>query len=224
MLKVLGLAALMAVVPMTAEASMFVWKDKTLGIGFSFPDTWTIQTQDVPGTVIRVAAPIGDDAATCRIRSAQDGRVQIYPKDLMGTAMRGKLDHAFWDHEVAQYSNGAVADYATTQKPGAIDVSAVHVSYTEESGNGPRQMSGSMIATIYGGTRYVISCAAKQEEYEKYVETFASIMESVELDAKYHPFATGYYRNFLGDPPLLLLPSKPGTVVPKNKYWIKSGF
>jgi len=72
-------------------------------------------------------------------------------------------------------------------------------------------MYGDMAGTIYGDTRYVVGCTAKASEYPKYAELFTSIMGSVQLDAKYAPFATGYYRDFLSDEKVIIPDARPGT-------------
>jgi hypothetical protein len=89
--------------------------------------------------------------------------------------------------------------------------------------HGRMNMHGVMIGSIYGDTRYVVSCSSRANVYEKYAPVFASIMGSVDLKSKYHPFATGYYRDFLADPVLTLPRAKPGTIFPKNAFMLRSG-
>ena len=56
------------------------------------------------------------------------------------------------------------------------------------------------------------TCSAKEELYSKrYADLFMSIIDSTELESRYHPFATGYYRNFLMDEHIHMPRSKPGT-------------
>lgn len=214
MKKHIGLMALaLTLAAGTAQAGTFVWKDKTDGFTFSFPDSWTVQTPDVPSTVVRIAGPIGEDRATCRVRATPDGRLKIYPKRLMTKAVEETLNLDFWGNETAQYEGAGITGYyAPASMGGQGDATAVRVSFIDDGAGGRANMHGAMIGSIYGDTRYVVSCSSKLEEYQKYAPVFTSIMGSVALDARYHPFETGYYRNFLADPQLMLPRTKPGTV------------
>jgi hypothetical protein len=208
-----------------AAASTFVWTDKVDGFAFSFPDSWTIQTEDVPTTKIRIAGPVGEDFATCRVKAEKDGRLKIYPKPLMAEAVLETLDRNFWEHEVGQYENAIVADYYAPAGLGGLgDATAAKASFVQESGAGKMDMYGSMIGSIYGDTRYTVSCSSRLEEYKKYAPVFGSIMGSVELAPKYHPFAVGNYRNFLVDPKVIFPRTKPGTVHPKSDFAFPSWF
>lgn len=224
MWKIFSFLLAMTVSAATAEASVFVWKDEANGFTVSFPDTWTVQTADTPTTRIRIASPVGEDFATCRVKAEKDGRLKIYPQDLMATAVRETLTRSFWENEVSQYENAAVTEYAVSKLPGAqVDATAIKASFMQDHGNGPVPMQGSMIGSIYGDTRYVASCSARQDQYQKYAADFATIMGAVELDSRYQPFATGYYRDFLADKKFTLPRFKPGTIQPKKDYLIPSG-
>ncbi len=204
----------------TAEASTYVWKDNVNGFTFSFPDSWRIQTEDVPTTRLRIAGPIGEDFATCRVKAEKDGRLQIYPKHLMTEAVDETLDRSFWEHEVAEHENATITDYrAPASLGGKGDATAIKASFVQANGSGKMNMYGEMIGSIYADTRYVVSCSSRMEVFEQYAPVFATIMGSVDLATKYHPFATGYYRDFLADPQLTLPRTKPGTIYRKNSFF-----
>ncbi len=204
-----------------AQASTFVWKDSVHGFTFSFPDSWTVQTEDVPTTRIRIAGPIGEDFAICRVKTEKDGRLKIYPKRLMTEAVVETLDRKFWESEVAGNENAVVTDYhAPASLGGHGDATAIKTAFVA----GKVNMHGAMIGSIYADTRYIVSCSSKAGQFAKYAPVFASIMGSVELAQKYHPFATGFYRDFLADPKLKLVRTKPGTVWRKDEYILNSGF
>lgn len=207
-----------------AEASTFVWKDEANDFTFSFPDSWTIQTDDAPSTRIRIAGPINEDLATCRVKAEKDGRLKIYPKRLMTTAVDETLTREFWEREVEAYENAVVTEYrAPSSMGGKGDATAIKTSFVQNIGPGRMNMYGSMIGSIYGDTRYIVSCASRAGAYQKYAPVFASIMGSVNLESKYNPFATGYYRNFLADPVLMLPRSKPGTIHEKETFVLRPG-
>jgi hypothetical protein len=208
-----------------ASASTYVWTDKVDGFTFSFPDSWTIQTEDVPSTKIRIAGPIGEDFATCRVKAEKDGRLKIYPKPLMAEGVMETLDRDFWEHEIGEHENAVLTEYyAPAGLGGKGDATAAKASFVQDNGTGKMNMYTAMIASIYGDTRYVVSCSSKLEEYKKYAPLFGSIMGSVELDSRYHPFAVGNYRNFLTDPKVMFPRTKPGTIYPKNQFVFPSIF
>lgn len=213
-LSAVVMSALIGVLAGRAEASTFVWKDVANDYTISFPDTWRIQTEDEPSTRLRVAAPVAEDMATCRMQVEPDGRLKIYPKRLVDEAVTETFDRSFWEREIAHFENAEMTGfYAPASISGKGDATATAFSFNQDVGGGSKvAMYGIMLGGIYGDNRYVLSCSAKRDAYEKWVDLFASVMDSVEFEDKYHPFATGYYRAFLNDPKLVLPRSKPGTV------------
>ena len=221
---IFGLGALMIVGFSGAGlASTYVWKDNVNGYTFSFPDSWTMQTEDTPTMRIRIAGPISEDFATCYIKAEKDGRLKIYPKYLMTEAVNVTLDRAFWEQELAGHEKFVITDYFVPASLGSNgDATAIRTSFVQENGKNKMDMYGEMIGSIYGDTRYIVSCTSKAAEFKKYAPVFASIMGSVEFGSKYHPFAVGYYRDFLADPKLKLPRSKPGTIAPKSEFSLSS--
>jgi hypothetical protein len=207
--------------PMAANATSdsFVWKDPVNGFTFSFPDSWGVQTVDAPTTRIRIAGPLNEDFATCRIKAEKDGRLKIYPKHLMEEAVYETLGRKFWENEIADHDNANITDIrGPAGLGGKGDATAIRETFVQNTGNGNVNMYGEQIASIYGDTRYVVSCSSKLEMFKRYAPVFATIMGSIDLDTKYHPFATGYYRDFLADPKLMLPRSKPGTITPRGQF------
>lgn len=210
-----------AVASTAARADTFVWQDPSHGYTMSFPDSWTMQTQDQSNTELRIAGPIGEDLATCRMQVTQDGRLKIYPKRLMTQAVYETMGRDYWDREVGQFLNPNItAFYAPASMGDKGDATAIHVSFRQMTGEDTSaHMHGIMIGSIYGDKRYVASCSSRAEMYDRYADLFMSILDSVKLDSRYHPFATGYYRNFLIDPKFVLPRSKPGTVSERGDYF-----
>ena len=208
-----------------AFADTIVWKDPVFGFIMSYPDTWTTQTDDTPNTRLRVAGPLGEDLATCRMKAMNDGRVKIYPKHAVDEAVAHDLDLDFWKGEAAQYDHAVVSDfYAPASLGDKGDATAVHVTYTINDGKKNVAMMGTMIGSIYGDKRFIASCASKADVYDRWAPVFMSILDSVELDSRYHPFTTGYYRNFMMDPILVLPRTKPGTTDPTKGEFAPSFF
>lgn len=194
-----------------AHADTIVWKDPVHAFTMSYPDSWTIQTDDTANTRLRVAGPLAGDLPTCRMKVVADGRAKIYPKGIVDEAVFETLNADFWQTEAAQYESSQVtAFFAPASMGGKGDATAVRVTFVQDDGQEKVPMHGVMIGSIYGDKRFVASCSSKAEVYDRWAPVFASILGSVELDSRYHPFASGYYRNFLRDPKLVLPRSKPG--------------
>lgn len=215
--KILALAVLGLMAAATpAAADTFVWQDPKNDFTMSFPDSWRMQTEDTPTTRLRIAGPLGEDSATCRMQVDEDGRAKIYPKRLTDEAVVEKLDQNFWEGHIGQYKKAQLAAlYAPASLGGKGDATAIKFTFVDEN-NMP--MYGMMVGSIYGGKQFIASCSSKSEVYGRWADVFASIIDSVELKTKYHPFAIGYYRDFLADPKLVLPRVKPGTLN-KNSYW-----
>lgn len=196
-----------------AHADTFVWQDPAWGFTMSFPDSWTVQTQDNDNTRLRIAGPIGEDFATCKMAVQKDGRIQIYPKSLTDKAVVEKLGLEYWKTQIGEHQSPQIVKYYAPAGLGSQgDATAVHVSFVRPDGAGHDvPMFGVMVASLYGDDLYVASCSSKYEMYERYATLFGSIIDSVEFKSKYHPFYTGYYRNFLMDPQFALPRVKPGT-------------
>lgn len=211
MKRFLGTLMAVAVIGvMPARADTFVYNDPSFGFGISFPDSWTLQTKDVPTTRIRIAAPVGEDLATCRVKATADGRLNIYPKRHMDEAVVMTLDQTFWDGQVNQYDAARIIEYRAPAALGQGDATAIRAAYTLNGFS----MSSIMLGTIYDGTRYVMECAARAEIFNTYAPLFGSVIDSFQLDQRYHPFKHGYYRDFLSDPDFEAPKHRPASVVP----------
>jgi hypothetical protein len=200
---------LLIAVSTPAAADTFVWQDPHCDFTMSIPEKWRLRTPDSPLTLLRVAGPITEDKPVCRMQVAEDGRAKMYPKRLVDEAVVKFLNEEFFRNEIAQHDNAQLtAFYAPASLGAKGDATAARYVYND---NGTA-MYGMMIASLYGDRRYVASCASKLENFNRWSPVFASILGSVELKDKYHPFAIGYYRDFLADPQLALPRVKPGTV------------
>lgn len=220
------LSALIAGFAPAAMADTFVWKDDKNDYTMSFPDSWTMQTDDLPDTRLRIAGPLKEDIPTCRLQVSDDGRLKIYPKYLMDEAVAETLDKSFWEKEVGQYKNANItAFYSPASLGDKGDATAIQLHFKQDDGNGNMvPMYGVMIGSVYGGKRFIGSCSSRVEVYNRWAGLFMSILDSVQLEDRYHPFPTGYYRNFLLDSKLVLPRVKPGTIGPKYKIYPQRDF
>lgn len=208
---VVGASLLMAAT--AASADTFVWKDPAGAFTASFPDSWSVKTSDHPATRLRVVGPIAEDWASCKVKAETDGRLKIYPKKYMDEAVGETLNSTFWENETGQFKNAEIRNfYGPASLGDKGDATAVHVAFLQDDGKGGKMpMYGMMIASLYGDKLYVASCTAKHDQFVKYAPLFGSILDSIRLDDRYHPFETGYYRNFLLDAPYVPADDRPGT-------------
>lgn len=207
---VLGLA-----VAAPAMADTYIYTDPHHDFRISFPDSWTLQTPEAATGVVRIAGPLGEELPTCQVKAEPDGRIAIYPKNRQNQAVVVTLDQEFWQTQVNQYPNAEITEYRAPTSLGQGDATAVKAFYTFDG----VQMYSTWAATIYAGTRYTMHCASRAEAYERWAPLFASIIGSFDLDRKYHPFAQGYYRDFLADEKIYIPRRKPGTtdIPPQRK-------
>lgn len=213
---VIGFAALgifLAGISGPAPADTFVWKDPHHDFTMSFPDSWRMQSADQADDSLRIAeSPDGSSLATCGMSVQKDGRLDIYPKRLMDEAVVGTLNKDYWQSEIGRFEKAEIIDYYSPASLGDKgDATAVRVSFYRHDGRMMAPMQGIMVGSIYGGNRYVAHCSARADSYERLAPVFAGIIDSIELEQKYHPFKVGYYRNFLLDPKLVLPPVKAGS-------------
>jgi len=219
-------AALVVGFSPAAKADTFVWKDVPHGYTISFPDSWSMQTEDHPYTRIRIAGPLAEELPTCSLQVRDDGRLKIYPKKLTDEAVANTLAQDYWEKETGQLLDAEITAFFSPASLGDKgDATAIQVAFNNKDEQGNLiKMHGVMISSIYGGKRYVGTCSSRSESYNRWAGLFMSILDSVQFDDRYHPFATGYYRNFLMDEKLHLPRVKPGTVSTKNKVFLGKDF
>ncbi len=193
---------------MSAVASVYVWQDEKYDFTFAFPDSWVMQTGAGSTTRVEVSGPVDEDLASCNIAADEDGRLKIYPKHLMTTAVEELLDLKFWQGEVARYNDAAIDEFFSPSSIGGRgDATAVNFSFETKQKD---KMYGTMVASIHADKKYIVRCSSRLERFERYAKLFANIMHSVQLEQKYYPFEAGYYRNFLVDDTIKVLNDKPG--------------
>lgn len=218
----LAIAAILSVLLTgPALADTFVWQDPKGDFSVSFPDVWRVQTEDRPYTNVRVAGPIGEDMATCKVSVRPDGRALIYRKGLVDEAVVEKLGRDFWERQVGELTDAVITEYHAPASFGDKgDATAIRVGFVQNDGKGMMvPMYGIMIASLYGDKMYLTACSSKHEQWARYSPLFGSIMDSIMLENRDHIYPTGYYRNFLADPKLVLPRSKPGTTKEGQPFW-----
>ena len=147
-------ALTVAVAAPPAQAETFVWKDAQNGYTMSFPDVWRIQTPDDAFTRLRIAGPLGEDHATCRMQVRHDGRLAIYPKYLLDEAVSEKLDRDYWEKRISEFDNAEITDYYNPASLGAKgDASAVRFTFEKDTGDAISPMQGVMLSSESASSR-----------------------------------------------------------------------
>jgi hypothetical protein len=199
--KILGLTMTAAMLsfasPVLADTS--IYHDPNYDFSISYPDSWDVQGNPNPSIRWQVSAPKIADKVTCNIKANKDRRLMIYPERLMDKAVANQLNEEFWGQEFTKFNDVKTAKFYPTSGFGKGHASYANISYTTGSGKEAEHMTAIMLGSIYGDIRYVLTCSATTESFDKWSPLFSSIMGSITLKEKYHPVPTGYYRDFLSD-------------------------
>jgi len=204
-----------------ASANYFLWNDAKNDFSLSFPDNWQMQNPTGGNSRIRVMAPITEDRAQCQVDVAEDNRFNVYPKTMMTKVVEENMDKTFWEEKLAgMYKKHTLTEfYSPSIMGGNGDATAIRYYFVSDDNE---KMYGAMIGSIYGGKQYMVECKAIRDKFDKYAQLFSRVMESVQLEQKYHPFAIGYYRDFLHDRRFEELSDKPGTRYHKGKFSLRA--
>ncbi|TVQ85152.1 MAG: hypothetical protein EA357_01175 [Micavibrio sp.] len=210
---------LMAAAPQAAHADVLIYTDPDYKFRFSVPDTWTLGVPNLPNTRVRFVSPVPGDHAFCEVATQRDGRFQIYPKRHMHTVMAENFDAGFWQKEAARrYDNPQILRVRLPAGLDKGDAAMAQILYdwnvaertpsAEGSGidGDVIRMRSVTLTSVYGDTRYDMTCASRLDKFHRWGELFGSIMASMTLHERYTMFPTGYYRDFLGDPPYKVIP------------------
>lgn len=203
--KILGLTAIVAVLATvsggisTAQADTSVFHDPNYDFTISYPDSWDAHPSSDPSVQWQVAPPEHAGKAMCNIKAAYDGRLKIYPDRLMSKAVKNQLNDKFWHENIVQYRNIKINRFSPSSGFGEGFATHAQFSYTENDDKKSTHMTAVTLGSIYGDTKYIMTCTAQTDAFSTWAPVFGNIMDTVTLKAKYHPVATGYYRDFLSD-------------------------
>ncbi len=191
-LRILFLVALMAM-PLQAQADVFVYEDPDYDFKIVFPDDWRISPARGEERV-KIKPMHGDDKVSCAMNVVRDGRLTIYPKKYMQTAVALTLDDSFWKYDVLpDYTNYKVMTYYAPAGLGQGYATSLQWVWHD----GDDAMQAMSTASIYGDLQYRFTCMATVEAFGKWQPLFGDIFDDIRLTEKYVPYPTGYYRNFL---------------------------
>lgn len=176
-----------------AKADVFVYEDADYDFKVMFPDDWR-QSIARGEERFKIMPMNGDDKTACMMNVVKDGRLTIYPKKYMQSAVTLTLDDSFWKQDVLpDYTNYKVMTYYAPAGLGQGYATSLQWVWHD----GQDAMQAMSTASIYGDLLYRFTCMATVEGFPRWQPQFGSIFDDILLTEKYVPYPTGYYRNFL---------------------------
>ena len=186
--------------PVVAKADYFAWKDEKSGLSMTFPDTWKVQNNLNPSTILTVMGPSDNNAQpVCRVDVTSDRRYIIFPVRYGDDVQKTAIGLPFWKSYLGKYDNyelGSVYDGASLGRGFA---SYALASYNLRLGTVMQSRRAVMFASLYGDKMYVVECSALAHDYERWDADFRGIIKSIDFKKFYHELPTGDYANFLDE-------------------------
>lgn len=189
------IAVLLFAVP--AKADYYVWKDEKTGLSVTFPDTWTVQANANPDTIMTVSGGEPTDQATCILNVTPDARYTIYPPRYGDAIQRVAVSRPFWEAYLGRYGAFTIDKVQDGAGLGRWFASFALASYERKLGTVMQARQGIMFASLYNDKLYTVECSALSGRYDAWADQFKSIIKSVDFKKAYHEVPTGEYENFL---------------------------
>lgn len=185
--------------PSIARADYFVWQDEKTGLSITFPDTWKVQSNANPDTILTVAGPSENGQPVCRVDARDDKRFTIYPARYGEDIQKVAVSRPFWRTYLAQYDQYNLGNVVDGAGLGRWFASYAMASYTKRFGTVYQSRSGIMFASLYRDKMYIVECSSLEHAYDRWALDFRGIIKSIDFKKAYHELPTGEYANFLKD-------------------------
>ena len=187
-------------VPTSARADYFVWQDEKSGLSLTFPDTWKMQANANPDTILTVMGPAGDNGQpVCRVDVRPDKRYTIYPARYGDAVQKTAVSTPFWKNYLSQYDSYEIGRVQDGAGLGRWFASYAMASYGKHFGEVRQSRRAIMFASLYYDKMYVVECSSLSHAYEQWDLDFRGIVKSVDFKKAFHELPTGEYANFLND-------------------------
>lgn len=183
--------------PMQAQADYFVWQDAQSRLSLSFPDTWKMQNNRNPSDILTIAGPSSADNPMCVIKTGDDNRYTIYPKEYGDAVQRVAVSKPFWDSYMGHYDTYEIDRVYDGGGLGRWLASYAMASYSRRNGSAYEQRHAIMFASLYYDTLYIIECSSLSHGFDAWERNFRSIIKSVDFKKILHERKTGHYADFL---------------------------
>lgn len=196
-LRFLPLIAVLFFVATPAKADYFVWKDEKTGLSITFPDTWKVQSNLHPDTILTIMAPSDYDQPVCKVNVTPDKRYTIFPARYGDAVQRVAVSKPFWKSYLGNYDTQNIDNVYDGAGLGRWFASYALASYTQRFGTVMQTRRAIMFASLYNDKLYVVECSALNHAYERWALDFKSVIKSVDFKKAYHELPHGEYANFL---------------------------
>jgi len=180
-----------------ARADYFVWKDEKTGLSMTFPDTWKMQNNVKPQTIMTVMAPSDHDQPVCKVDVSPDKRYTIYPARYGDAVQRVAASTDFWKKYLQAYDTYTIDNVYDGAGLGRWFASYALVSYSEHFGTVLQTRRAIMFASLYNDKMYVVECSSLNHAYERWAADFKGVIKSIDFKKVFHELPTGEYANFL---------------------------
>ncbi len=188
-------AALLLLLPLSAQAHYVVWGDAEYRFHLSFSDLWKQQGGLPADGRIKVMAP-GNDGATCTVFAREDKRFMIYPRTYMTEVVAQEINWDYWEQAVANYDD-LYFYYDNYGGLGSGDARDTLVDYIDTSGHEPVRKRAMVFAGLYADLHMMVHCSAPIKSFQKYAADFGQVIDSIQFEPRYAKDYNGYYRDFL---------------------------
>jgi hypothetical protein len=185
--------------PGIAKADYFVWSDEKTGLSITFPDTWKMQSNVNPDTIMTIAGPSENGQPVCRVDVRADRRYTIYPARYGEAVQKVAVSRPFWEKYLTQYDKHTLGNVHDGAGLGRWFASFALASYSKHFGEVMQSRKAIMFASLYRDNLYIVECSSLAHEYDRWELDFRGIIKSVDFKKAYFELPTGEYANFLDD-------------------------
>ena len=197
-MKRLYLLLILLVISPAAYADYYVWKDAETGISASFPDTWKMDLNQLPDTVLTIVGPDHETVPVCRLRVRRDGRFKLYPVQFESDVQKVAYSREFWE-------NYLLEQYNDVKMTGSYDQSGLGRSFAShtlfnfigEPVTAEQFRQGVGFASHYYDRVFIAECTANHPGYTEWVPHFMNFFKSIDYKKVYNEYLPGHYREFI---------------------------
>lgn len=182
-----------------ALADYFSWEDSKSGLTLTFPDTWKVQNNRHPDTILTIKAPSQNADPVCKVKAEDDGRYTIFPPQYGDVVQKDAVSIPFWESYLGHYDDYDIARVYDGGGLGRWVASYATASYNERDGSILKSRRGIMFASLYYNTLYTVECSSLAHSYEDWARNFQSVIKSIDFEKIYHLRRHGHYDDFLSD-------------------------
>lgn len=183
--------------PLSARADYFVWRDPGSGLSISFPDTWKVLSSKKPDEILTVMAPSDNAQPVCKVKVRDDRRYVIFPAGYGKDVQNVAVSVPFWKQYLGEYDGYNLARVYDGAGFGRWYASYAIGGYKVMNGTVLQLRRSLMFASLYNDKLYILECSALNHAYDEWAMMFQSVVKSVDFKKAHHEFPIGEYANFL---------------------------